>query len=62
MAAALSSAVNGGQYYKPYLVHSTRSENGDEVVTQPTVVRRAISEEASRGLVELMARYAANEQ
>jgi stage V sporulation protein D (sporulation-specific penicillin-binding protein) len=39
MAAALSSVVNGGTYYKPHLVDRTVTPEGKETVTPKTVVR-----------------------
>ena len=58
MAAALSSAVNGGNYFKPYLVYSTTDKDGNETVTAPQLLHQSISPTASAGIVGLMERYA----
>lgn len=42
MVGALSAVLNGGNYYQPYLVHATRGANGEEVVSDPQVVRSNI--------------------
>ncbi len=39
MGAALSSVLNGGTYYKPYLVDSVRDANGKTTTTKPVVVK-----------------------
>lgn len=58
MAAALASAVNGGTYYKPYLIESTTDANGKKTTMQPVVVEQnAVSDTTSqemRGLMEYM--------
>lgn len=42
MAAAVSSVLNGGTYYKPHLIDSVTSSTGKVIKTQPTVVRRNV--------------------
>ena len=42
MGAALSSVLNGGTYYKPYLVDSTTDGSGKTTKTKPTVVRSGV--------------------
>jgi cell division protein FtsI (penicillin-binding protein 3) len=38
MASALSSVLNGGTYYQPYLVDQTTAANGTAVTTKPKVL------------------------
>lgn len=55
MAAALSSAINGGTYYKPHLVERFINNDGTETVNQPKVIKKGVvSPEASKDLKELM--------
>lgn len=55
MAAALSSIVNGGTYYRPRLVDAYVTPDGTEHIVQPDVVRRGVvSPEVSQVMVELM--------
>jgi cell division protein FtsI/penicillin-binding protein 2 len=55
MAAAVSSIVNGGDYYQPYLVHSTTHSDGSVTESQPNVIRESIiSEKTSKDLREMM--------
>jgi cell division protein FtsI/penicillin-binding protein 2 len=42
MAAAISSVINGGTYYKPYLVDKTIDASGKVTQTKPTVVRKDV--------------------
>lgn len=57
MAAAVASIVNGGTYYKPYVVKSITKE-GRVVETEPLAIRRdVISKSASDDMVVLMKRY-----
>lgn len=44
MGAALSAVINGGTYYKPYLVESESAPgtNGKTTVTKPTVVNKNV--------------------
>lgn len=58
MAAALSSAVNGGTYYKPYIVSERTNYAGVTTVTEPTPLHQSISKAASDGIVRIMERYA----
>lgn len=39
LGAAFNSIVNGGTYYKPFLVESKTDDNGNEVKTQPQKVK-----------------------
>lgn len=56
MAAAFSSAVNGGTYYKPYLVDEISSPSGDTIKTSPKIVKKdVVSSKVSaqvRGLLQ----------
>lgn len=55
LAAAFSSAINGGKYYEPYLVKRIESQNGTYVkdFTKP-VIRRTISEKTSKFVREAL--------
>ncbi|MBI2589360.1 penicillin-binding protein 2 [Candidatus Saccharibacteria bacterium] len=49
MAAALSSVVNGGTYYRPYLVDQIVDESGKVTVNKPKIVRsNVVSAEVGR--------------
>ncbi len=56
LASAVCAAINGGELMQPYIVKQVIGENGEIIKeTQPTVVRRVISEETSaqvRALLE----------
>lgn len=55
MAAALSSIINGGTYYKPTIVDSVRNKDGKDVKKDPVVVRdRVINPELSDDIIALM--------
>jgi cell division protein FtsI/penicillin-binding protein 2 len=55
MLAALSSVVNGGTYYRPHLVDTKVLASGEEVQTQPEIVRsNAVSSDVSNNLVSMM--------
>lgn len=55
MGAALSSVLNGGTYYKPYLVDKTEDANGTVTTTKPTVVKdHVVSAKTSQDLIPLM--------
>lgn len=44
MASAFSSLVNGGTYYRPYLVSKVMDANGNTVsITEPTVLKQTVS-------------------
>lgn len=53
MITAVSSLVNGGLLMRPYIVKEVAGPDGRRVF-EPVVVRRAVSEETSRTLVEMM--------
>ncbi len=53
MMAAFSSLVNGGVLMRPYIVEETNGPDGRRVY-DPVVVRRVISEETSRQMVEML--------
>jgi cell division protein FtsI/penicillin-binding protein 2 len=42
MAAALSSVINGGTYYKPHLVDKTINSSGKVTLNKPEVVRQGV--------------------
>ncbi len=55
MAAAISSVVNGGTYYRPHLVERTIAADGRETVKKPEVVSpNVVSSKASKDLKEIM--------
>lgn len=55
MSAALSAAVNGGTYYKPYLIDRTTASGAKSVTTEPKVVKQnVVSAKTSQELVSLM--------
>ena len=54
MVAAVSSIVNGGDYYQPYLVGSTTTESGTSM-NQPSIIRPdLISDKTSADMREMM--------
>ncbi|OGO51006.1 MAG: hypothetical protein A2148_02425 [Chloroflexi bacterium RBG_16_68_14] len=53
MVSALSALVNGGLLMRPYIVKEVAGPDGHRVF-EPVVVRRAVSEETSRTLVQMM--------
>ena len=53
MLSAISALVNGGQLMRPYVVKEVTGPEGHRVY-EPVVVRRAVSEETSRTLVQMM--------
>jgi cell division protein FtsI/penicillin-binding protein 2 len=58
MAAALAGAVNGGTYYKPYVIESSTSSNGKKTTKQPVIVKQNVVSDTTsqeiRGLMEYM--------
>lgn len=52
LGAAISSVLNGGTYYKPYLVDKVVLPDGEEKVTQPEVVRRDVVSPAVSGTIK----------
>jgi stage V sporulation protein D (sporulation-specific penicillin-binding protein) len=55
MAAADSSILNGGTYYKPYLVDKTVDDNGQATTTRPKVLaRNVVSAKTSQAMQPLM--------
>lgn len=55
MAAALSSIINGGTYYKPHLVERYVSNDDTETINQPVAAKKGVvSQETSKDLKELM--------
>jgi cell division protein FtsI/penicillin-binding protein 2 len=55
MAAAVSSMLNGGTYYQPYLIDSTTDSAGKTSVTKPKVVQKnVVSAAVSQEMQPLM--------
>jgi len=55
MAATDSSILNGGTYYKPYLVDQTIAANGQTSTTKPKVLERnVVSPKVSQEMIPLM--------
>ncbi|MBA3757629.1 penicillin-binding protein 2 [Candidatus Saccharibacteria bacterium] len=55
MAAALSSVVNGGDYYKPHLVDRIVAEDGSIKINKPEIVRKnVVSPKVGRDIQKLM--------
>jgi len=55
MVAGLSSLVNGGTYYQPYLVDQTVSSSGVVAKTQPKVVKSdVVSQRVSDDMISLL--------
>ena len=55
MAAAVSSILNGGTYYQPYLVDQTVDSNGRTTTTQPkAIVKNVVSAKTSQEMQPLM--------
>jgi stage V sporulation protein D (sporulation-specific penicillin-binding protein) len=56
VASAFSALVNGGDYYQPYLIHSSIDDKSQqENVREPQVVgKNAVSEEVSRTIREML--------
>ncbi|MBI2909088.1 MAG: penicillin-binding protein 2 [Chloroflexi bacterium] len=53
MITAVSAIVNGGNLMRPYIVKEVVTD-GDRRVFRPVTVRRVISEEAARDLIQMM--------
>ena len=53
MITAMASLVNGGQLMRPYIVKEVSGPDGPRIY-EPVVVRRTVSEETSRTLVQMM--------
>ena len=55
MAAALSGVVNGGTYYRPYLVDQTIDSTGKGTTTSPKIVKEGVvSKQVSDEIIPLM--------
>lgn len=55
MASAIASILNGGTYYRPYIVNSVTNASGKTTVTKPKVVERnVVSPQTSADMVNLM--------
>jgi cell division protein FtsI/penicillin-binding protein 2 len=55
MGAALSAVVNGGTYYKPYLVDKTTNADDKTVTTKPKVIKKnAVSPKVSQAIIPLL--------
>lgn len=57
MAAAISSVLNGGTYYKPYLVDSMTDTNGNTTTTKPTVVKKDVVSPSLSGQMQSLMEY-----
>lgn len=55
MGAALSSVVNGGTYYKPYLIDRSTANGAGSVTTEPKVIKQnVVSAKTSQEMISLM--------
>lgn len=55
MVAGVSSLVNGGDYYQPYLVSSTTDQDNQEVRNEPRILRKqVITKETSDQIKSMM--------
>jgi cell division protein FtsI/penicillin-binding protein 2 len=55
MAAAVSSILNGGTYYQPYLVDQTTDSSGKTTTTQPKIVKKnVVSPQVGQDMIPLM--------
>jgi cell division protein FtsI/penicillin-binding protein 2 len=55
MGAALSAVVNGGTYYRPYLVKATADATGKTTKNEPVVLKNGVvSAQTSKDMVELL--------
>ena len=57
MAGAMSGVVNGGTYYKPYLVDSTTNASNKTTVTKPTVVKKDVVSQATTDTIIPLLEY-----
>lgn len=60
MVAGLSSVVNGGTYYRPYLVDQITSEGKDTDIKPQVVGKQVISKQVSNDLISLLEQNNAN--
>ncbi len=55
MAAALSSVVNGGTYYRPRLIDRTVNHDGTETIVKPEVLKdNVVKPETSKTIIDFM--------
>lgn len=55
MAGAVSSILNGGTYYQPYLVDSVTDSTGKTTTTKPKALKRdVVSSQVSKDMIPLM--------
>jgi len=55
MDSALSSVINGGTYYKPYLVDGTTDSQGNIAYNKPTIVNRdVVNAGTTKSIIALM--------
>ncbi len=54
LATAYATIANFGVMMKPYLIAKRKQSNGEVVVTQPQEIRRVVSEETSKRLINIM--------
>jgi stage V sporulation protein D (sporulation-specific penicillin-binding protein) len=55
MAAAVSSILNGGTYYQPYLIDQTTDANGKTTTTQPKILKKnVVSAQVGQDMLPLM--------
>ncbi|MGB4967820.1 MAG: penicillin-binding protein 2 [Candidatus Saccharimonadales bacterium] len=55
MGAALSAVVNGGTYYRPYLVKATADATGKTTKNEPVILKNGVvSAQTSKDMVELL--------
>lgn len=55
MGAALSAVVNGGTYYKPYLVDKTADSDGKTITNHPKAVKKGVvSPKVSQTIIPLL--------
>lgn len=55
MGSALSAIVNGGTYYQPHLVASTKTASGTEKTTEPKALRSGVvSQKTSSQMIDLL--------